>query len=610
MAFHKIPCFIALMLAPWFSLTAIESAVALTLVGPNTRWQADPTLPERWHDEDNWTNGVPGATDNAAVDNGGIVHILRSAQAAGLNLTGAPNAVVKQMRGRSQFGILRIDVGTYELNRGVLDVAFVDIGRRPLPPITTPGIGKFVVPFFPLLAVNGPIALNSRPHPILPTTGAIALSPVEIPNVETINIPFRIPQVSRLEQYGGVLNVEEQLSVFAERFHITRGRVRANSILIDARGPFAPTAFLPVPEVSPGVWQEGGRVNVAGEVLIQDGTYTLEGGRFLTDRLVLGDPAMENTLSFWAAQRSPSFIQSGGSSYIAGNLEMWMPAFNIPESPLLPFHSVSYQLEGGRLRVDGDVIVGSMGPAPASFLQSGGRANFGGMLRIEGDASRYEISGGRLATDILEIGIGTFNTGGTFAFREPARVVVEDRISFGAESILEAVPGSTLRVRGGTFENFSQSEENLAGLNDLRLIFDGPDGAGIFEGSLSSYLEVGGQDLGDLDEGFEGNFALDTLRVGGRYNTTLQLVDLVDNQLDFVGVEALYVDRLVVAPGSTLDLGGISIYYRSARILGEVINGEMLNGAIVSLNAAAVPEPTTCSLFALGIALCAFWQRR
>ena len=172
----------------------------------------------------------------------------------------------------------------------------------------------------------------------------------------------------------------------------------------------------------------------------------------------------------------------------------------------------------------------------------------------------------------------------------------------GAESVFQATPNSRLRLLGGTFQNFSQDEQALAGLNNLQLIFDGDNQSDPTGASLASYLEVAGQDIADEEEGFDGNFALAGLHVGGRFDTTLQLVDQVDNQLDDDGVEALYVDHLYVATGSTLDLAGIPLYYRSAIILGEVIGSaaQMIQ---------VVPEPTSWVLTFLGLAMATMRQR-
>jgi MYXO-CTERM domain-containing protein len=84
---------------------------------------------------------------------------------------------------------------------------------------------------------------------------------------------------------------------------------------------------------------------------------------------------------------------------------------------------------------------------------------------------------------------------------------------------------------------------------------------------------------------------LDTLEIGGVNPASVSLVDLVDNQLDGAGSEALYVKRLIVHEGSHLDLGGINLYYQAATMpLSASITGGLF---------AVVPEPGALALSAL-----------
>ena len=106
-----------------------------------------------------------------------------------------------------------------------------------------------------------------------------------------------------------------------------------------------------------------------------------------------------------------------------------------------------------------------------------------------------------------------------------------------------------------------------------------------------STLEVASADLGAVREGFENNFAWLELLVGSEDSAAhLQLVDAFDNAS---GTEAVYVDRLVVPAGSSLDLNGLNLYYRVADIAGQV------NTSGGALFAVAVPEPTTAVLLSL-----------
>ena len=81
------------------------------------------------------------------------------------------------------------------------------------------------------------------------------------------------------------------------------------------------------------------------------------------------------------------------------------------------------------------------------------------------------------------------------------------------------------------------------------------------------------------------NFALAGLTLGGDSPASLQLTDLIDNQRNGDFNEALYVDTLIVGPGSTLDIGSLNLYYRHAEIAGSVLSS---TGALFS---AHVAEP-------------------
>ena len=67
------------------------------------------------------------------------------------------------------------------------------------------------------------------------------------------------------------------------------------------------------------------------------------------------------------------------------------------------------------------------------------------------------------------------------------------------------------------------------------------------------------------------------------------MVDVFDNQPTWDGSEALYVNSLVIKSPSTLDLGGLNLYYRS--FSGDP-GAVTLDGGTMTM----VPEPTTLML--------------
>jgi len=145
-------------------------------------------------------------------------------------------------------------------------------------------------------------------------------------------------------------------------------------------------------------------------------------------------------------------------------------------------------------------------------------------------------------------------------------------------------------MSGSAFENFGTDPEQLAGLRELRLIFEG--GPGVWDA-----FEVAGEDRGATMAGFSDNFALATLEIGGAKIGQVRLSDAFDNQTDWVGVEALYVAILTINAGSTFDLSGHNVYCLN------LVN----NGGNIVLNGGGlytVPKPSTLVLLlAVGFAV-------
>jgi hypothetical protein len=346
-----------------------------------------------------------------------------------------------------------------------------------------------------------------------------------------------------------------------------------------------------------GAMQQGGIVTVDGDVEIQDTTYTLAGGQLTADRLVMGDPTV---LPSFGVSRSPEFVQTGGTVQLLNSLEMCAP-FIISDPifgeilPPPPFTDITYRLEAGTLTVDGNAVVGSAGVAPVRFFQSGGSNSVAGMLKLEGEASRYEISGGEFRVGALLVGLNFDNDGGTFAITSPAaRVTIDQQISLGAEAVLETAAGASLKLDGAALEIMGDDPIRMSGLENLSLVVTG--------GDETSTLEAASRDMGQASWAFINNFAIDALTIGGESAGHLQLIDVFDNHSESDELEAVYVHRLFVGAGSTLDLGDVNLYYGVADIQGDVV---ATTGAMLAL----VPEPASCCLIALAVLACS-WRRR
>ncbi|MCK4624622.1 MAG: PEP-CTERM sorting domain-containing protein [Phycisphaerae bacterium] len=145
---------------------------------------------------------------------------------------------------------------------------------------------------------------------------------------------------------------------------------------------------------------------------------------------------------------------------------------------------------------------------------------------------------------------GTMNIGAT------GQVTVGEALVLAQDSTLTAVSGSEIHMTGSAFQNESTNSANLAGLGNLKMIFEGGT-------EDVDPFEAAGEDVGAVAGGFvTANFLLDTLQLGGTAAGKIQLVDDYDNQNDgSPGNEAVYVNNLIMNAGATIDLNGLNLYY-------------------------------------------------
>ncbi|MBN2476233.1 MAG: hypothetical protein JXB62_16595 [Pirellulales bacterium] len=308
------------------------------------------------------------------------------------------------------------------------------------------------------------------------------------------------------------------------------------------------------------------------------------GSNTITEGLYVGDHDAQGTYRLTAGvvsaahehvghrDGSGTFIQSDGTNSIGGDLYV---GDNDGEG--------IYYLHGGQLAAANESV--SHDGGDGVFVQTGG-LNATGVLTVGGS---YSISAGTLAANELRLEGGTLDVADA-----AAEILVADRLSLGPGSILNAAAGASIHMTGSAFENESTDPAALAGLSNLALLFEGGP-------TDVDPLEVAGSDLGAVLAGFEENFALATLRLGGSDVGMVRLVDSFDN---LPGVEALYVRNLDVGPGCYLDLNGLNLYY----LYGGIDPAATVAGGRPTL----VPEPCTWALL-LAAALCVAagtWRRR
>lgn len=188
----------------------------------------------------------------------------------------------------------------------------------------------------------------------------------------------------------------------------------------------------------------------------------------------------------------------------------------------------------------------------------------------------YNIYGGSIELNsAISIGYAATGQGTLNILGSSPDITLGLGIIFGQNSHFGAVRGAKIKITNngiinGYVMNESTSESNLGGLKNLTVIFDDSMTA------AASEFEVAGEDFGEDFDGFCENFDLDVLVVGDSNNASVKLVDAFNNgNRGGAGgtAEALYVRKVVVKPGSQLDLNGFHLYCLEIDIQGTTLNG-------------------------------------
>jgi hypothetical protein len=324
------------------------------------------------------------------------------------------------------------------------------------------------------------------------------------------------------------------------------------------------------------ILRAGGRVE-ASEVQAQGGASQVYGGWLSTETLTVGQSGIGI-----GAVGTGRVTQEGGR-VDAGVVNLG------------PAGVGEYRLHDGTLTTGQTLLCPQSSPfqigglGTGYFEQTGGTHTTSKLLVGQGAGSQgaYVMSGGELRAGELIVGGAyqwIFNQPLTWGVGEldlngaGARVEVTSELFIGPYGSLLAAPGASVHLKGANLVNRSEHADQVAGLEVLRVVFEG----GV--GEAPSRLEVGGADLGPVAAGFSGNAAIDTLEVGADGAAWVRLVDQWNNQPGWSGAEALYVRHLILEPGSTLDLSGLRLYTL------DFVDG----GGIVELGGGeltVVPEP-------------------
>jgi hypothetical protein len=260
----------------------------------------------------------------------------------------------------------------------------------------------------------------------------------------------------------------------------------------------------------------------------------------------------------------------------------------------IPAFGSTYNLIGGALNTGWVDITAAGGSA--SLFQCGGTLSAPNGIDVlsAGGAATYRLAAGTVTTPMLDVGWGAvplvtpaygaampifmpramFSMGGA-----SANFSVTRSLSFDAGAAYSALWGSKIQMAGASLANQSTDPLSLGGLGQTSFVFtSGPQAN---PGINWQTFEVAGKDLGLTRQGFVGNFVTDSLQIGSDKGAgDVKLVDTFHNEGDANQKEALYVRKLVVGPGSELDLNGLDLYclYASVDPTATILNGKILGG--------------------------------
>ncbi len=520
------------------TLLSIEASVSKA---QSTSWIHDPATPGDWFEPSNWDDSVPDETRSVLLDNDGIAEI-----------TGGQAKSCTAYVGRDEGGQVRQTGGQYE------------IGRKGGWCKLWLGYSAGVVGQYELSG-DGWLYVQDREYVGFQGTG------IFIQRDDTSrHTAYYLYLGDEVGSRGTYTLIDGTLQTFHDQYIGGRGEGRF-------------------------VQMGGANRTTLGNIFVgypgsPSSVYELHGGTVST-----GKPT---ALRVYGASR---FLQTGGSNMSYGIQVGALPAAVVAEYEMRGGEietrelSVGYQAPGVFKQSAGTVVLlldlgmgwylGGYGQYELSgtgvlqapeervgmqgigeFRQTGGTNTVSNELTIgwrPSGSGTYSISAGSLEAHTLLVGTegqGALNIQGL-----AANVSVSSQCVFGPHSSLTAVPGAAIHMTGAEFVNESTDSAALAGLKNLKLIFEGgtPD---------TDPFEVAGKDKGGTWEAFHDNFTHGTVQLGAGDVGHVQLVDDYDNQSDTQAVgEALYVRNLTVGPGSSLNLNGLDVYCLSFTNNGSVI---------------------------------------
>jgi RHS repeat-associated protein len=327
---------------------------------------------------------------------------------------------------------------------------------------------------------------------------------------------------------------------------------------------------------------EGG--SSAGNLQLTGGDFEVSGGTFsIAQPNTTGVGVFRQTdglVDIVDTTQVTNFTQTGGTLVGSGDLIVsgdlnWLGGTLLGSGTLISDGTLTITGSSGKFlqrrlenrgtaKQDNGFSFRSDGPSSATLINA-----VGATYELVGDSSigRWDGSGHRFENHgtLIHTGAGTSTIdGGTLestgtVIVKQGELRVDGDVQIDNPQYLSIADTASFRITGSIVGSTQQEAAQQTGGT---LIFNG-NGSDV----TPQLLEVQGRNLGPVADGFDSNFSYGGIEV---LSTYVRLQDIEDNAFGD-DAESLYVGRLYVSPGSTLDLNGLTAYVRQSEIAGTVI---------------------------------------